>query len=128
MPVKSSHSSLLVWPTADRVIQFAAAWARQTADEHTDIHRIGYFGSYATGRSGVGSDLDLVIVIEQSNQPFARRAASWDTTTFPVPVDLIVYTVVEWDAFTSSEIGFARTLRHETRWLYPYQLPTCTEH
>ncbi|MBI2230108.1 MAG: nucleotidyltransferase domain-containing protein, partial [Deltaproteobacteria bacterium] len=64
---------------------------------HSGVVRIGYFGSYARGDWGVGSDLDLVIVVESSNQPFERRSVDWDTTDLPVPVDALVYTQDEWE-------------------------------
>jgi predicted nucleotidyltransferase len=53
---------------------------------------VGYFGSYARGDWGVGSDLDLVVIVEASAEPFERRA---------VPVDLLVYTRAEWTRLAS---------------------------
>ena len=35
----------------------------------------------------------------QSSEPFVRRAARWDTTSFPAPVDLVVYSTEEWERF-----------------------------
>ncbi|MGH7673071.1 MAG: nucleotidyltransferase domain-containing protein [Gemmatimonadales bacterium] len=56
----------------------------------------GYFGSAVRGGFGVGSDLDLVLVVTESPEPFERRAAGWDTTGLPVPADLLAYTREEW--------------------------------
>jgi predicted nucleotidyltransferase len=57
---------------------------------------VGYFGSYAQGDWGVGSDLDVVVVVKQSSEPFERRAARLDATGLPVPADVLVYTRAEW--------------------------------
>lgn len=92
-------------------------WAEEIARDRDDIARIGYFGSYARGDCGVGSDLDLIIVVEDSDQPFETRAAQWDATSLPVPADLLVYTRGEWDCLGSGS-RFIQTLSREAVWLY----------
>jgi predicted nucleotidyltransferase len=96
----------------------ARGWAARVADTRSDVERIGYFGSYATGRSGVGSDLDLLIVVSNTTAPFERRAAEWETSELPVPTDLLVYTAAEWQRLGERSMGFGRTLQDETRWLW----------
>lgn len=81
------------------------------------MNRIGFFGSYARGDWGVGSDLDLVIVVESSKECFERRAAQWDTTSLPVPVDLQVYTEEEWRNLDRKR-RFTKVLEEETVWVY----------
>ncbi len=61
----------------------------------------------------MGSDLDVVIVVEDSREPFLRRASKWDVTGFPVPVDLLVYTEEEWEK-VKGRLG-------EVRWIYRYK-------
>jgi predicted nucleotidyltransferase len=74
-------------------------WAENVAQQRQDVVRIGYFGSYARGDWGVGSDLDLVVVVESSDLLFQRRAATWDMIELPVPTDLLVYTQLEEQGF-----------------------------
>lgn len=97
MPVRSSSSSVLRWPDRPTVVTALARWAHAVAQAAPEIRRIGYFGSYARGDWGVGSDLDIIILVDRSSEPFVRRAARWDATRLPVPADLIVYTTEEWD-------------------------------
>jgi predicted nucleotidyltransferase len=82
------------------------------------VLRVGYFGSYAQGNWGVGSDLDMVIVVQSTDQPFHRRAADWDTTDLPVPVDLLIYTAEEWQNLDRDR-RFSRLLQDQTVWVYP---------
>ena len=117
MPVKSSSSSVLKWPEAGVVQRALEGWARTLAEEHAEILRVGYFGSYARGDAGVGSDIDIVMVVAATSQPWERRAASWDTTSLPVPADLLVYTEAEWEAIDRTS-RFGRVLSEETRWLF----------
>ena len=79
--------------------------------------RIGYFGSYARGDWGVGSDVDVVIVIQRSRQPFGQRAAEWDTTELPVPADVLVYTEEEWQSLKEGG-RFSEALQREGIWVY----------
>jgi predicted nucleotidyltransferase len=92
-------------------------WAARMAAARPEIRRIGYFGSYARGDWGVGSDLDLIVVVEASDEPFLRRAANWDTGPLPVPTDLLVYTEDEWRKLRASGRFSDRRLG-ETVWVY----------
>lgn len=117
MPVKSWRSSVLKWPDRRTVDAAVRRWAERMAQERPEVLRIGYFGSYARGDWGVGSDLDLVVIVRHATLPFERRAAAWDTTEIPVPVDLLVYTEEEWEAMDPAG-RFRRTLDQETVWVY----------
>jgi len=117
MPVRSLNSSVLTWPDRQTVERAVRRWAEEVARDRDDIARIGYFGSYARGDCGVGSDLDLIIVVEDSDQPFETRAAQWDATSLPVPADLLVYTRGEWESLGSGS-RFIQTLSREAVWLY----------
>ncbi|RDV81830.1 nucleotidyltransferase domain-containing protein [Ammonifex thiophilus] len=119
MPVRSLRSPVLRWPDREEVDQAVRRWAREVAQARPEVVCIGYFGSYARGDWGVGSDLDLIIVVKESRLPFERRGVEWDTTQLPVPVDLLVYTEEEWKELLGSGSRFARVLREETVWVHP---------
>jgi len=95
----------------------AREWATAEAARHQGLIRLGYFGSYARGDWGVGSDLDLVAVVESSSEPFHRRGIAWDATTLPVPASILVYTREEWERLQAESGRFARALKAETVWL-----------
>jgi hypothetical protein len=82
-----------------------------------DVARIGYFGSYARGNWGVGSDVDLIIVVDSSDEPPERRGVHWDATALPVPADVLVYTATEWAALSQGG-RFGQTVGRETVWVY----------
>ena len=116
MPVRSLNSSVLKWPDAKTVDAAARCWARKAAQGRQDVLKIGYFGSYARGDWGVGSDLDLIIILTSSAKPFLRRSVEWDATQIPVPADVLVYTSEEWQ---SHSVGrFYRTVMQEAVWIY----------
>ncbi|MBP7867823.1 MAG: nucleotidyltransferase domain-containing protein [Acidobacteria bacterium] len=116
MPVKSSNSSVLAWPDARAVALAFRSWAENLLATHPEVLRAGYIGSCADGRWGVGSDLDVLLVVEDSDVPFERRAAQWDALTLPVPVDLRVYTRKEWDRLPPDG-RFLATVRKTAVWV-----------
>jgi hypothetical protein len=117
MPVRSLNSSVLRWPDAQTVDQAVRRWATEVAQQRPHVVRIGYFGSYARGDAGVGSDLDLIIILARSEAPFERRATHWDVTSLPVPAEVLVYTKEEWQ--TLQERGrFYQTVMQEAIWVY----------
>ncbi len=118
MPVRSLNSSVLKWPKPRQVDEAVRKWAAEAAQACPDVIRIGYFGSYARGDWGVGSDLDLVVIVTHADEPFERRSLKWDLNELPVPADLLVYTLTEWQSLQEKGGRFARTLLQEAIWVY----------
>ena len=118
MPVRSLSSSVLRWPDRQTVDRAVREWIVVEARRHAGLCRVGYFGSYARNDWGVGSDLDLVAIVGESMEPFFRRALTWDLNSLPVPADMVVYTVDEWDRLRERGGRFARMLVEETVWIY----------
>jgi len=108
---------VLKWPDREEVDAAVRAWAARVASSRPDVLRVGYFGSYARGDCGVGSDLDLVIVVKGTKEPFHLRGSGWDTTELPVPAEVLVYTEEEW-AELPERSRFGRDLREGTVWVY----------
>ncbi|GEM_PF-2019484 len=65
----------------------------------------------------MGSDLDLLVIVDQTDEPFERRSLAWDLRELPVPAELIVYTLAEWDSLRNQGGRFVRTLERETVWV-----------
>ncbi len=116
MPVRSLTSPVLKWPEPQKVIQALQHWVERLAKTRSDIIQIGYFGSYARGDWGVGSDLDLVIIVDRADQPFEMRPSQFDTLELPVPVDILVYTLEEWQLNHAKK--FFQALEKEAVWVY----------
>lgn len=118
MPVRSLNSSVLKWPDLRTVDNAVREWAKAEIKRHKEILQLGYFGSYARGDWGVGSDLDLIAIVAESAEPFERRSLDWDLTSLPVPAEIMVYTEKEWKEIQSQDTRFARMLRKETVCVY----------
>ena len=119
MPLRSLSTSVLKWPDPSSVEKALRSWVANNVSSHPGLLLLGYFGSYARGDWGVGSDLDLVAVVQDSTVPFEKRGLGWDFSRLPVPVDLLVYTREEWLSMQESEGPFIRMLNREVIWVYP---------
>lgn len=119
MPVRLLNSSVLKWPDRGDVDKAVRAWVGPESIKHPELCRLAYFGSYARGDWGVGSDLDLIAIVKESTEPFYRRPLNWDLGALPVPADLLVYTVAEWEALAAGGNRLAHTLTREAIWVFP---------
>lgn len=117
MPVKSSTSSVMRWPTAEQVLAALGKWAETQAAARSELRAVGYFGSYARGDAGFGSDLDVVAILERSDSPPLERLRDWPFEELPVPADLLLYTVAEWRRVLERDDRFARVMTHEVVWV-----------
>lgn len=116
MPARSLSSRVFRWPGRATVDAAARRWGTELGARHREVLRVGYFGSYARGDWGVGSDLDLIVLVERAEEPFERRAARGDATRLPVPAQLLVYTVEEWERLRGRR--FHATVEREAVWVY----------
>jgi len=123
MPVRSLNSAVLKWPDARAVIGALHQWAEKITRCRPEVSQIGFFGSYARGDWGVGSDLDLIIIVAGISQPFEMRPSAFDTLELPVPTDILVYTREEWNTLKQKR-NFFQKLDRETVWIYPSNNPS----
>ena len=118
MPVRSLNSCVLKWPSRQTVDRAVRSWTAEQVNKHPEMIRLGYFGSYARGDWGVGSDLDLIAIVKETAQPFERRLLEWDLNELPVPAEILVYTQPEWAALEQKNTKFFRMLEREVVWTY----------
>ena len=118
MPVRSLTSPVLIWPNRDQVDEAVRSWGVALKASTPAAARVGYFGSYARGNWGVGSDLDIVVIMTECELPPERRGPAFDTITgLPVPVDLLVYTEAEWEQLRADRVSFVRVIETEAVWV-----------
>ena len=111
-------SSVFTWPDKTAVIRALSDWAEGHGRHPPRSGFASVASAHTRGDWGVGSDLDVIIVVRESSTPFVRRGAAWDLTRLPVPADVLVYTEREWQALADSGTRFARIARDEALWVY----------
>lgn len=104
MPVPSPSGSVRRWPAAAEVLEQAGRWAALQRSGllisslwvFTASRKPGGFGSYGRGTAGVGSDLDLLLILKRCEEPIWDRLRRWDTGSLPLACDLLMYSFEEW--------------------------------
>lgn len=78
------------------------------------------FGSYAYGRPGPGSDIDLLVVVDDSQlDPYERDAVAYHALIgVRVPIDVQVYTRAEFDRRAALPVSFERTVKGKGKVVY----------
>ena len=118
MPVRSLKQSVMRWPEPDQVLQAVLDWSVKQAERTSSLHKVGVFGSYGRGDSGVGSDLDLLILDQQAKGPQFERLPDWPLETLPLSCDALVLTVQEYAQLLASQQRLAAELRRDLRWIW----------
>ncbi|MFC1712206.1 nucleotidyltransferase domain-containing protein [Candidatus Poribacteria bacterium] len=65
------------------------------SQEYPKIEEIRLFGSLARDEAVPGSDVDILIVLTDSDLPFKDRAEKYMPPSFPVGIDVLPYTKPE---------------------------------
>ena len=80
------------------VLALARELARAMRERHREVLDVILFGSFARGGGGPRSDLDMVVIVEDSPLSPRERAAHYAPLS-PRPLDLFVYTRAEVERF-----------------------------
>ena len=124
MPVRLLTQSRLRWPEAAEVLAAVVRWAEEQAERNDGLHRVGVFGSHGRGDAGVGSDLDLVLIDDNTSGTQSQRYRQWPFEQLPLSCDALVLTQQEWDALLASPAtdaaayAMANALHRDCHWLW----------
>ena len=67
--------------------------------------------------AGVGSDLDLVLILRDRSEPVWERLRRWDNGALPLACDLLVYSLQQRRSLSQWNPRLAGVLHRETLWL-----------
>ncbi len=105
----SWNSVKVFWLERDKLLKALRKEAERIGRENQAVKKIVLFGSLAEGRAVPGSDVDLLIVLAESDKPFLERVAEWSAKIkIDFPVEVFPYTQEELEtplARTALETG-----------------------
>ncbi len=79
----------------DEVYKALRKFAQELLRKHKEIKKIILFGSIVYNRQIPGSDIDILLVLKNSNLSFLDRTSRYMPNQFPVGVDIFAYTEAE---------------------------------
>lgn len=92
---KKSYNSATVYSIDEQVVLTAAQRFADESAQRPEVLAVVLFGSLAEERLGVGSDVDILLVLTHSDRPFLDRSPFYMPDRFPVDLDLFPYTLAE---------------------------------
>src|SRR4030043_161867 len=92
---KSSNSVKVVFADKSNVLRQLKNYAGTIKQTHPDVERVGYFGSYADDTYGPASDVDLLIILRQSDKRFLERIPEFIPDSLSIGCDCFPYTSEE---------------------------------
>jgi len=113
MPVRSLNSAVLRWPTRDETLRAARRWAAELHRTDANVLRVLCIGSCARGDYAVGSDIDLIVVVRVAPDSIVDRRRLYEPKGLPVPEDLWVYTVGEFESLAATSPSWFKRIRME---------------
>ncbi len=105
---ESSISARVRYADPDAIRHAVLVYAAEVRATHPEVRAIRWFGSWVQGTAAVGSDVDLCILVDRSDKPRRHRVPDFLPRSFPVGIDLFVYTLSEYDALASEHPSLLR--------------------
>jgi predicted nucleotidyltransferase len=102
----------VVIKSADReeIAQAVASYVARLREQHPEIERIIWFGSWVTGLPAPGSDVDLCLILSKADRSPQDRIPDYLPVGFPVGVDLFAYTRDEFEHLRETSPGWYRAI------------------
>ena len=117
MREKLSNSVKVVFADKAGVLRQLEDYAKNIKQEHPEVERIGYFGSYANDTYGPASDIDLLIVLKQSGKRFLDRVPDFLSDNLSICCDVFPYTGEEIEKMKQDGNPWILHILKETVWL-----------
>ena len=117
--LKKSYGSVQVtWLDRPAVLAAVISSVHQLAGRKPEVQKVILFGSMARGDAVPGSDVDLLVVLTESGQPFLERISQYLVSGVPVGVDVFPYTEHELAGMLEDGNPFIRQALNEGITLY----------
>jgi predicted nucleotidyltransferase len=85
-------------------------YAERLREKHSEVLSVLWFGSWVNGTASVGSDVDLCIVAKQAPRRRWDRIVDYLPRSFPVGIDLFVFTPWELERLRVEHPSFAQAI------------------
>ena len=118
MPKQSPPSVKITYFNREYISEALNKFVRELARKCPEVERVILFGSFARGEGVPGSDIDLLIVLKESNIPFFDRIPKYTPSRFPIGMDVFPYTEEELAQMLGSDNFFVRGALSEGTNLY----------
>jgi len=92
---KRSYNSVTVYSIDEQAIWAALKAFTAELAQRPEVLAVLVFGSLVNGQLGVGSDVDVLLILAHSNLSFLDRPPIYSPDRFPIDMDIFPYTLAE---------------------------------
>jgi uncharacterized protein len=119
MPELSSPSVKVTFANRKQILTALKKLIQEWAQKHPELEQVILFGSYARGDYFPGSDVDVLLILEKSDQPFLKRIPTFLPAEFPVDIDIFPYTRNEIKRMIRDPHSLVGQACYEGKQMYP---------
>ncbi len=62
--------------------------------------------------------MDVIAIVSKTAEPFEHRSLEWDLSGLPVPAEIIIYSLAEWEMLEQGNTRFFRMLDCDAIWTF----------
>lgn len=114
---ESSNFVKVFFADKDKVLRQLKDYAKSIKRTNPEVERVGYFGSYANDTYGPASDVDLLIILRQSDKRFLDRIPVFLPDNLSICCDVFPYTREEIDRMKQDDNIWICHVLKEVVWL-----------
>ncbi len=114
---ESSNFVKVFFADKDKVLRQLRDYAKSLKRMRPEVERVGYFGSYANDTYGPASDVDLLIILRQSDKRFLDRIPDFLPDNLSICCDVFPYTREEIGKMKQEYPPWIRHVLGEVVWL-----------
>ena len=118
MQTRSSDSVKIRYLDKPGIMKAISRLVEELSQKYPEIERISLFGSFARDEAVPGSDVDILIVLTDSDLPFKDRIREYMPSSFPVGIDVVPYTKSEMDTMLSQGNYFLKSAEQDSILLF----------
>jgi len=107
----------VVFADKKKVLHQLKDYAKNLKGTWPEVERVGYFGSYANDTYGPASDVDLLIILRQSDKRFLDRIPDYIAENLSVACDCFPYTNRELEKMKQEKHPWICHILKEVVWL-----------
>jgi len=117
MPKESSNSVKIVFADKEKVLCELRDYVQRLKSSRPEVEKVGLFGSYANDTYTPASDVDLLIILRQSDKRFLDRIPDFIPDNLSVGCDCFPYTADEIEKKREQDNPWIRHILKELVWL-----------
>ena len=114
---ESSNFVKVFFANKEKVLRQLNDYSESVRRGHSEVEKVGYFGSYANDTYGPASDVDLLIILRSSSKLFLDRIPEFLPDDVSICCDVFPYTFEEIEKMKQDGNPWIRHVLKEVVWL-----------